>query len=272
MDVSLRAYLALARIRQAQNDTDGALAALDAADAVAEIMGVAEVKDWINALRAQSWLARGDSGDIDAAFDWASHFRGPINDAVYPGVPHALAHVWLVQQEPDKALPLLDHALQSAQAVGRQGNAVHLLALKAVVQHAQGDPEQALATLGQALELAEPEGYVRAFADERAPMARLLRRMLTRSPASEYVRRLLDALGEPATVEKPSAAPLIERLSEREVQVLRLIADGATNQEIADELVLTVNTVKRHISNIFGKLQVSNRTQAIGRARQLNLL
>lgn len=272
MAVSLRAYHVLARIRQAQNDTDGALAALDAADAVAEIMGVAEVKDWIDALRTQARLARGDRADIDAALDWASHYRGPINDAVYPGVPQALAQVWLVQQEPDKALPLVDHALQSAQAVGRQGNVVHLLALKAVVQHAQGDPEQALATLGQALELAEPEGYVRAFADERAPMARLLRRMLTRSPASEYVRRLLDALGEPATVEKPSAAPLIERLSEREVQVLRLIADGATNKEIADELVITVNTVKRHISNIFGKLEVSNRAQAIARARELNLL
>jgi LuxR family maltose regulon positive regulatory protein len=187
-------------------------------------------------------------------------------------VPHALAQVWLVKHEPDKALPLLDHALQSAQAVGRQGNAVQLLALKAVVQHAQGDPEQALAALGQALELAEPEGYVRAFVDERAPMARLLRRMLTRSPASEYVRQLLDALGEPAAVEQSAAAPLVERLSEREVQVLRLIADGATNREIADELVLTVNTVKRHISNIFGKLEVSNRVQAIARARQLNLL
>jgi LuxR family maltose regulon positive regulatory protein len=272
MDVSLRAYLVLARIRQAQNDTDGALAALDAADAVADIMGVAEVKDWINALRTGAWLARGDRGDMDAALAWASGFRGPLNDTVYPGVPHALARVWLVQHEPDKALPLLDHALGSAQAVGRQGNAVHLLALKAVVQHAQGEPEQALATLGQALELAEPEGYIRAFADERAPMARLLRRMLTRSPASEYVRQLLDALGEPATVEKPGAAPLIERLSEREIQVLRLIADGATNKEIADELVLTVNTVKRHISNIFGKLEVSNRAQAIARARLLNLL
>jgi LuxR family maltose regulon positive regulatory protein len=272
IDVSLRAHLVLARIRQAQHDTSGALAALDAADAVAVIMGVAGVKDWINALRAQAWLARGDRADLEAAFEWASHYRGPINDAVYPGVPHALAHAWLVQHEPDKALPLLDHALQSAQAVGRQGNAVQLLALKAVVQHAQGDPEQALATLGQALELAEPEGYVRAFVDERAPMARLLRRMLARSPASDYVRQLLDALGEHVTVEKPGAAPLIERLSERELQVLRLIADGATNREIADELVLTVNTVKRHISNIFGKLEVSNRTQAIARARQLNLL
>ena len=173
------------------------------------------------------------------------------------------------------------HILEGCSVVGvghvrRVGAYSRLLALKAVVQHAQGDPEQALATLGQALELAEPEGYVRAFADEREPMARLLRRMLTRSPASEYARRILDALGERAperaAAERPGAASLIEQLTEREVQVLRLIADGATNKEIADELVLTVNTVKRHISNIFGKLEVSNRTQAIARARQLNLL
>lgn len=272
MDVSLRGYLGLARIRHAQNDTDGALAALDAADAVAERMGVPEVKDWINALRAQSWLARGHPLDNQAAFDWARQFRGPANDAVYPGVPHALAHVWLAQHEPEKALPLLNHALESAQAVGRQGNAVHLLALKAVVQHALGDPERALATLGQALELAEPEGYVRAFADEGTPMARLLRRMLTRLPASEYVRQLLDALGESAIAEKTPSSPLIEPLSQRELQVLRLIADGATNQEIADELVLTVNTVKKHISNIFGKLEASNRAHAISRGRELKLL
>ena len=272
MDVLLRAYLALARIRQAQNDTDAALAALDAADAAADIIGVVEAKVWINALRTQSWLARGERGDIDAAIGWASHFEGPINDAVYPGVPHALAQLWLAQQEPDKALPLLDHALQSAQAVGRQGNTVPLLALKAVVQHAQGDPGQALATLGQALELAEPEGYVRAFVDERAPMARLLRRILTRSPASQYVRRLLEALGESVKIEPQITSKLIEPLSQRELEVLRLIVDGATNREIADDLVITVNTVKRHVSTIFRKLEVSNRTQAIGRARQLNLL
>ena len=268
--VLLRGYLALAHIRKAQSDTDGALAAPAEADAAAEKMGLAPtVKVWIGAQRAQVWLAR---GDMEAALDWASHFVGQVQDTIYPSVPIALAKVWLSQREPDKALRLLDHALQSAQAVGRLGNAIHILAVQAIVYHAQAESKQAFATLEHALELAEPEGYIRVFADEGAPMARLLRRMLTRASASEYVRRLLDALGEPATVEKPSAAPLIERLSEREVQVLRLIADGATNREIADELVVTVNTVKRHISNIFGKLEVSNRTQAIARARELNLL
>ncbi len=269
MDVLLRGYHALARIRRAQGDMDSALAALDDADGVAEKMGLARVKDWISAQRAQVWLARGDT---EAALDWASHFKGHVQEDIFPSVPVALAKVWLSQQQPDKALPLLDHALQSAQAMGRLGNAIHILAVKAIVYHTKGDPEQALATLEHALELAEPEGYVRVFADEGAPMARLLRRLLTRSSASEYVRRLLEALGESVKIELAIASKLNEPLSQRELEVLRLIADGATNKEIADELVLTVNTVKRHISNIFGKLVVSNRAQAIARARELNLL
>jgi LuxR family maltose regulon positive regulatory protein len=190
---------------------------------------------------------------------------------MYPSVPIALAQVWLSQGQPDKALPLLEHALQSAQTVGRLGNALNIFTVRAVVYYAQGDLENAFATLERALELAEPEGYVRVFVDQGTPMARLLRRMLTRWSAPDYVRRLLEALGEPVTIEPRTASKLIDRLSQRELEVLRLIADGATNKEIADELVLTVNTVKRHISNIFGKLEVSNRAQAIARARQLNL-
>jgi LuxR family maltose regulon positive regulatory protein len=269
MDILLRGYHARARILQAQGDIDGALAALDEADTVADKMGVAQVKDWINALRAQAWLVRGET---KAALDWASHFVGPMQEAVFPSVQIALAKVWLSQREPDKALPLLDHALQSTQAVGRLGNAIHILVAQAIVYHSQGQPEQAFAKLEHAIELAEPEGYVRVFVGEGVPMARLLRRMLTRSSASGYIRKLLEALGEPANIEMPIANHLIVPLSQRELEVLRLIVEGATNKEIANELVLTVNTVKRHISNIFGKLHVSNRVQAIMQARELNLL
>jgi LuxR family transcriptional regulator, maltose regulon positive regulatory protein len=268
MDLLLRGYHALARIRRAQGDMESALAALDDAAGVAEKMGLAPVKDWISAQKAQIWLAR---GDIEAALDWADHFGGQMQEDIFPSVPIALAKVRLSQREPDKALHLLDHALQAAQATGRLGNAIQILAVQAIVYHARAESEQAFATLEHALELAEPEGYVRAFADEGAPMARLLRRMLTRSSASEYVHRLLDALGESVNIAPSIASKLIEPLSQRELEVLRLIVDGATNQEIAQELVLTVNTVKRHISNIFSKLQVSNRAQSIARARELNL-
>jgi LuxR family maltose regulon positive regulatory protein len=268
MDVLLRGYHVLARIRQAQGDRHGALAALDEADAVAEKMGLAQVKDWTSALKAQVRLA---GGDTEAALDWASHFIGQMPEAVFPSVQIALAKVWLSQRETEKALSLLDHALQSTRAVGRLGNAVHILTVQAIVYHARGEPEQAFVTLEHALELAEPEGYVRVFADEGAPMARLLHRMITRSPASEYIHRLLEALGESVKIMQPITPKLIEQLSQRELEVLHLIVDGATNQEIAHELVLTVNTVKRHISNIFRKLEVSNRAHAIARAHELNL-
>ena len=268
-DVLLRGYHALGRIRKAQGNMDEALAAFDEAESIAEKMGVAETKDWIRAQRAQVWLVH---GDIELAVDWASKFVSQMQDAMYPSVPTALAQVWLSQGQPDKALLLLDHALQSAQTVGRVGNALNIHALRAVVYYAQGDLEQAFAILEQALTLAEPEGYIRVFVDQGATMARLLRRMLTRSSIPDYVRRLLNELGEPVKMEARTASKLIDRLSPRELEVLHLIVDGATNQEIANELVLTVNTVKRHISNIFGKLEVTNRAQAIARAHQLNLL
>jgi LuxR family maltose regulon positive regulatory protein len=269
MDLLLRGYHAKARIRLAQGEMDDALAALDDAVAVAEKIGMAQANDWISALRAQAWLARGET---EAALNWASHFVGQMQEEVFPSVSISLAKIWSSQREHDKALSLLDHALQSAQAVGRLGNVIHILVVKAVVYHTQGETAQAFAALEHALELAKPEGYVRVFADEGTLMARLLRRLLTRSSASEYVRQLLEALGESVKIELAITSKLIEPLSQRELEVLRLIADGATNKEIADELVLTVNTVKRHISNIFGKLEVSHRAQAIARARQLNLL
>jgi LuxR family maltose regulon positive regulatory protein len=127
--------------------------------------------------------------------------------------------------------------------------------------------------------LAEPEGYVRVFVDEGAPMAALLQSAASRGIAPYYVRKLLAALSEsrhetrnrPAGDLQPTMSDLIEPLSGRELEVLQLMADGLSNREIADELVLAVGTVKAHIHNIYGKLGVRSRTQAIARARDLNL-
>ena len=269
MDVLLRSYLALARIRQSQGDLAGALDALRDVEPVVQHMGVAAIKDWVDASQAQLWLAQGDTA---AAARWAAHYAGGATDAVYPSVPIALARVRLMQGDPGEAVRLLERALHSAQEIGRMGNAVQILAVKALAHRAQGNPDQALAALETALALAEPEDYVRAFVDEGQPMARLLRRAAARAPSSNYIRKLLTALGEPPTVAIPGPAALAEPLSQRELEILRLIADGATNREIAAELVLTVNTVKKHVGNIFGKLGATNRTQAIARAREANLL
>jgi LuxR family maltose regulon positive regulatory protein len=147
------------------------------------------------------------------------------------------------------------------------------LALQALVWEEQGQGERALAALGETLALAEPGGYVRLFVDHGPAMATLLARARARGLAPGYVGQLLAAYPEagPATAPSPES-PLIEPLSEREREVLRLVADGLTNQQIADELVIALSTVKSHTHSIYGKLGVQNRTQAIAQARALDLL
>jgi LuxR family maltose regulon positive regulatory protein len=118
------------------------------------------------------------------------------------------------------------------------------------------------------LSLAEPEGYIRSFVDEGEPMAHLLRRALARGITPGYASRLLAAFGE----SPPAAQALVEPLTARELEVLRLVAGGLSNREIAQQLVVAVSTVKSHINHLYGKLEVKNRTQAVARAQELGLL
>jgi ATP/maltotriose-dependent transcriptional regulator MalT len=141
---------------------------------------------------------------------------------------------------------------------------------------AQHTTHEALITLERALTLAQPEGYIRLFLDEGVPMLNLLRQVRSRGLASNYISTLLSASGEQTVAAAPRSvahsSALVEVLSERELEVLRLLAGGASNEEIAEQLVIAIGTVKRHVSNIFGKFTVSNRTQAVARARELGLL
>jgi LuxR family maltose regulon positive regulatory protein len=158
-----------------------------------------------------------------------------------------------------------------------------VLILKAMALQVLGDVVQALSVLQQALILSEPEGFVLAFVDEGTPMARLLYQATECGIMPEYVGRLLAAFEttderriekEKRTSAPPLTRPpaLIEPLTKRELEILELIADGLSNREIADRLIISVGTVKVHARNIYGKLQVSRRTEAIARARHLGLL
>jgi LuxR family maltose regulon positive regulatory protein len=162
--------------------------------------------------------------------------------------------------------------LEAAQAAGRTAHVIKVRALQALAYQAQGDDGRALSALEQALVLAAPEGYVRTFVDDGEPMARLLRRARAKGIAPEYVSRLLAAFGERTPAAAPLGQALVEPLTEREMEVLRLIAAGLSNREIGDELVVAVSTVKSHINHIYGKLDVKNRTRAVARARTLGLL
>jgi LuxR family maltose regulon positive regulatory protein len=135
----------------------------------------------------------------------------------------------------------------------------------------QGAVDQALVALERALMLAEPSGYVRTFVDEGEPMARLLRQALAQGIAPEYVARLLAAFGDSVPQKLPAAQALVEPLTGRELEVLRLIAAGLSNREIADELYIAVSTVKTHVNRIYGKLGAKSRTQAVVKAQALDL-
>jgi LuxR family maltose regulon positive regulatory protein len=164
---------------------------------------------------------------------------------------------------------LLEHLLEAAEQGGRTGSVIEIRVLQALAHGRRGDIPAGLVPLEQALTLAEPEGYVRLFVDEGKPMRNLLRRAMAGGIAGSSARRLLAALDTRA---QPVAGPaglaisgLAEPLTAREREVLHLIAGGMRNQEIADQLVISLSTVKRHIANIYGKLGVDHRTQAVAR-------
>jgi len=176
------------------------------------------------------------------------------------------------------ALEILEKLLEMAESNGWWKRVVEILALRALAFDASEEPTKSLAELERALTLAEPEGYVRTFLDEGPLMAHLLYEALSRNITPDYVQQLLAAfpVDEPEksglTQPRGSDPELIEQLSEREIEVLQLIAQGLSNREVGERLYLTLNTVKAHSRTIYSKLGVNNRTQAVAKARALGII
>jgi LuxR family maltose regulon positive regulatory protein len=187
-----------------------------------------------------------------------------------------LARFLIAQEQRDGASKLLSRLLAAAEGGGRTTRVIEIMILQSILLQAEGELEQAVATLERALLLAEPGGLIRTFVDEGPPMARLLYEALSRGIAPAYIQRLLAAfpIEEPEQDAPPQTpeSELIEPLSDRELEVLQLLAKGLSNQEIATRLYLSIHTVKVHARNIYGKLGVSNRAQAGDKARALGLL
>jgi LuxR family maltose regulon positive regulatory protein len=238
----------------------------------------AEFPDWIGRfgrLHLELWLAQ---NRLRAAVDWAdAMLRGGAHagQAESETAQLAMARVLIVKgdtQSLDRARALLKHLMAAAEAEGRMSVQIEALALQALAHWRRGEQAGALTALERALRLAEPEGYVRLFADLGLPMARLLQEARSRAVLPEYVDTLLAAfMGDLSTAES-SVEALPERLTPRELEVLEHLAAGLTNSEIAEALVVSPETVKKHTSSIYGKLGVSNRTTAVTRARDLALL
>jgi LuxR family maltose regulon positive regulatory protein len=195
-------------------------------------------------------------------------------------LPLSQARVHLAQGDPSAALAVLEPFRQQVEAKGWKDERLKVMVLQAIALHAHGEKEETVQVLGDALALAEPGGFIRIFVDEGAPMARMLSEAAAQGIMPDYVGRLLAAFEteKQETKDKshlPQAAPvlpLIEPLSQRELEVLQLIAQGLSNHEIGDRLFLALDTVKGHNRKIFDKLQVQRRTEAIARARELGLL
>jgi len=269
-DVLMTGYVELAGTLQAIGNADGAIDAIKKAKKTASTQSVLAV-DSIESIEAQLRLAQ---GDVVAASLWAQKSGLSTDDEF--GFQQAfrylmLARVCIAQGRLEEALRLLARLLEVAEAAGAIGYVIEILVLQALALQAQGKMDQALTPLERALSLAEPEGYVRTFIDEGAPMGELLRQAAAQGIAVDYVNALLTALESEAKT-KDVHSSLIEPLSERELEALRLLATGLSNKEIAQTLIIAVGTVKQHLKSIYGKLQVHNRTEAASRARDLGLL
>ena len=189
-----------------------------------------------------------------------------------------LARLLILQGRAAEALDLLESLLAQARQLGRIDLTIATQILRALAYQVEGEDAQAMTALGRALSLAEPGGYQRVFLDEGEPMARLLRQAATPAVAPAYVAKLLAAFGKLESPEVdaqpayPRAQPLIEPLSGRELDVLRLLAAGMSNPEIADALYIAVNTVRSHCKNIYSKLNVHKRWDAVQRGQEMGLI
>jgi LuxR family maltose regulon positive regulatory protein len=257
----------LARLKLAQGDVAGAAAILAEADQFVRQHNFVYRMPEVAAAQVLTLLRQ---GNLAAAAHLAQAHELPISQA----------RVHLAQGDTSTALAALEPLRRQVEAKGWEDERLKVMVLQAVAHHVHGEKEEAVQLLGDALALAEPGGFIRLFVDEGIPMAQLLSGAAARGIMPDYIGKLLAAFEaeEQKSEDKsylppaPSAQPLIEPLSPRELKVLQLIAQGLSNREISERLFLALSTVKGHNRNIYGKLQVQRRTEAVARARELGLL
>ena len=254
----------LARLKLAEEDTPAATAVLDETEAFVREHSFAHRMPDIAAAKVLTLLHRGDI--LDATRLAETH-----------EIPISQARVRLAEDDPSAALAALDPLRRQMEAKNWEDERLQIMVLQAIAYHAQGEKDEAVKLLADALALAEPGGFIRIFVDEGLPMARLLSEASSRGIMPDYTVRLLAVLEAEAHKSEeeyylPPAQPLVEPLSQRELEVLRLIAQGLSNREISERLYLALDTVKGHNRKIFGKLLVQRRTEAVEKARSLSIL
>jgi LuxR family maltose regulon positive regulatory protein len=254
----------LARLKLAQGDVDSAAALLAGAGQSTRQQNFVDRLPEVAAAQVLLLLRQ---GNLVAAAHLAQMHELPLSQA----------HVYLAQGDPSAALEVLSAQRRQVEARGWQDERLKVMAIQALALQAYGKQDQAAHLLCDALALAEPGGFIRLFVDEGRPMMHLLSEAEALGMMPDYLAKLLAACEAEerqceVTASQPPAQPLIEPLSARELEVLHLMAQGRSNQEISERLVLALSTVKGHNRNIFGKLQVQRRTEAVARAHELGLL
>jgi LuxR family transcriptional regulator, maltose regulon positive regulatory protein len=286
----LEAYIALSRVRWAQGNMASAWDALQKAQELAVKYDVTDLDD-LSVAMFRAWM-RISQGDLEPARRWAEgrelfeYIDTPLQEEASDSYNLrmrkyellVLARLLIAQERPGEALKLLESLVPLAEWRGRPAMLAEIYALQALACQAQGDLDRAMDALERAISLAEPKGYVGIFTSEGGPMRTLLREAVKRGITPGYANKLLAALGvsEYGSLEEPRPAPhtqpLPEPLSERELEVLQLLATYLSSTEIAEHLCISANTVRYHVKNIYGKLGVHSRSDAVQRARELGFL
>jgi LuxR family maltose regulon positive regulatory protein len=281
-------YAVLVRISLSRGDLDTARTFLQQAEQIGQSMNLQVYRHMHSFFtivdQIRLWLA---CGDLDQATQWDQELD-MTKQSIIPFVRErqevARARILLAQDQPTAALQRLEPALRRATTGQRWGHVIEIRLLQALALQKLGEQSQALAALSEAVRLGEPEGYLRSFVEEGEAIAALLCKLQEKqrkAGPTPYLDRVLAAFPMQSQTfrsqskrmaKQTQAQPLLEPLSERELQVLQLLAQGAPNQKIAQELVITVDTVKRHVSHILAKFGVQNRVQAVRQAQKLGLL
>jgi LuxR family maltose regulon positive regulatory protein len=278
-------YLGRVRLALSQKDWEAAWMTIQKAEQLAHRSPTSIEIAYLQAWRARLNLAQGKLAEAES---WAELVEAEMKGTEITGPFHpmrefallTLARVWLAQGKADQAAALLERVRIGAEATGRGGRALEAQMLQALAEQDAGKEAQAIHSMKKVLAWAEPEGYVRLFIEEGAPVAKLLYKVIgsTTTDLREYAGRLLAAYSqEQAAWPAPLAETLprdalIEPLSKREIEVLHLMADGFSNKEIASQLIISIGTVKRHVVHIFQKLRAANRIQAVTIARELEIV
>ena len=284
-----RSRVVRARLKQVEGDLDGALDLLSEAERLFFKSPSPDIHP-IATLKARIWVSQ---GRLVEAADWARGRGLSVDDE--PNYLAEFDHITFVKMlitrfktnlENDPAdnsisavFSLLERLLKAAEEGGRTGSVIEVLVMQALAHEATGDIPDGLTSIGRAIALAEPEGFVQVFVDEGEAMRTLVQRAVAEGIETSYAGRLLSAFQaqpedapEPKSTGASSVSPeLTEQLTGREVEILRLIAAGMTNQEIAERLVVSMSTIKTHINRTYRKLDVHSRTQAVARIGELGI-